>query len=371
MSAPPSPHMAQALAQAEIARHLTSPNPSVGAVIVAHDRVLGIGATQPAGGPHAEIMALRNAQERGFNVTGASIYVTLEPCSHFGRTPPCCDALAASGIARVVAAVADPNPQVSGRGFSRLREAGLRVEVGDGAIEAREQLMGFFSRMVRKRPWVRLKVASSLDGTTALSNGRSQWITGEAARADGHVWRARSCAVLTGVGTVLADNPRLDVRHFSTTRQPVRVVIDSGLRTPGSAALLGQPLTSAVLIYTLNDDPSVAAPLKALGATVVVMPPNGSPKLDLRSVMHDLAQRGVNEVHVEAGTQLNGSLFAAGLVDEVLHYIAPSLLGPGAALARLPEASGLDQGIKLHWQHIERLGDDLRVVARIDGAADF
>ena len=230
--------MNQALGLAAQALFLSNPNPRVGCVLVAPDgRVIGQGSTQQAGGPHAEIMALRDAAAAGQDVRGATAYVTLEPCAHQGRTGPCCDALVAAGIAKVVASIADPNPLVAGQGFARLRTAGIKVEVGPGSAESRELNIGFFSRMIRGTPWVRLKSAASLDGTTALLNGASQWITSPAARADGHAWRARACAVLTGIGTVLDDNPRLDVREVPTPRQPHVVVVDSQLQTPLDAQL--------------------------------------------------------------------------------------------------------------------------------------
>ena len=249
----------------ELAREsllITSPNPRVGCVLADPDgRVIGAGRTQQAGGAHAEVMALKDAQANGFATLGATAYVTLEPCSHQGRTGPCCDALVAAGIAKVVASIADPNPLVGGRGFERLRAAGISVEVGCGAEESRELNIGFFSRMIRKKPWVRLKAAISLDGFTAMPSGESQWITSEAARSDGHLWRARSCAVLTGVGTVLADNPKLNVRNIDTPRQPMAVVCDSQLRTPPEAALF--ECDRRVLMYTASSDSSLAQRLKS------------------------------------------------------------------------------------------------------------
>ena len=224
-----------------------------------------MGYTQRAGGPHGEIMALRDAAAQGYSVAGATVYVTLEPCSHHGRTGPCCDALIAAGIKKVVASIADPNPLVSGQGFERLRAAGIEVEVGPGAVESRELNIGFFSRMIRKTPWVRMKIAASLDGTTALANGQSQWITSPEARADGHAWRARSCAMLTGIGTVLQDNPRLDVRLVDTPRQPYRIIVDSLLQTPPDANIFkaGGP----VWIYTATRDAAKEAALAPRGVT--------------------------------------------------------------------------------------------------------
>jgi diaminohydroxyphosphoribosylaminopyrimidine deaminase/5-amino-6-(5-phosphoribosylamino)uracil reductase len=261
----------RALQLARSALGTTSPNPSVGCVLTgAAGQTLGEGHTQRAGGPHAEIIALRDAAAKGHDVRGATAWVTLEPCSHHGRTGPCCDALVAAGIRRVVASLADPNPLVAGQGFGRLRAAGIEVEVGAGADEARELNIGFFSRMERQLPWVRLKAAASLDGRTALDNGQSQWITSKAARVDGHAWRARACAILTGVGTVLQDNPRLDVRHVQTPRQPRLVIVDSQLNTPPDAELFSP--SREVWIYTACPDAARQAALASRGAVVIPCP---------------------------------------------------------------------------------------------------
>lgn len=348
---------------------LSNPNPRVGCILAdANGRVLGQGHTQQAGGPHAEIMALRDAAAQGQDVRGATAYVTLEPCSHHGRTGPCCDALIAAGIKKVVASIADPNPLVSGQGFKRLRAAGVEVEIGPGAEESRELNIGFFSRMVRKTPWVRLKVAASLDGKTALADGASQWITSEAARADGHAWRARACTVLTGIGTVLQDNPRLDVRLVETPRQPHLVVVDSRLETPADARLLipGRKL----FIYTATPDASRQAALEARGATVITLPGPGG-KVDLAAMLHDLARREVNEVHVEAGFKLNGSLVREGLVDEFLVYLAPKLLGQGQGIADFGPLASLGQAVPLQFLSTETVGPDVRIVARIPGRDQF
>ena len=279
--------MNQALGLAAQALFLSNPNPRVGCVITAaNGHVLGQGFTQQAGGPHAEVMALRDAAAAGRDVRGATAYVTLEPCAHQGRTGPCCDALIQAGVATVVASIADPNPLVAGQGFARLRAAGIEVVVGPGAEESRELNIGFFSRMVRGTPWVRLKVAASLDGTTALHNGASQWITSAAARADGHAWRARSCAVLTGIGTVLADNPVLNVREVPTPRQPQLVVVDSRLQTPPTARLFGVP-DRRVFIYAANEDGTRTQALEARGATVIHLP-NAHGKVDLPALLRDL-----------------------------------------------------------------------------------
>jgi diaminohydroxyphosphoribosylaminopyrimidine deaminase/5-amino-6-(5-phosphoribosylamino)uracil reductase len=351
-----------ALSLAALGLRLTSPNPRVGCVIVGTaGQILGQGHTQRAGGAHAEIMALRDAAERGLSVQGATVYVTLEPCAHQGRTGPCCDALIAAGVGKVVASLEDPNPKVAGQGFARLRAAGIAVEVGPGAAESRELNIGFFSRMIRKTPWVRLKVAASLDGQTALENGASQWITSEPARADGHAWRARACAVLTGIGTVLEDDPRLDVRLVDTPRQPHLVVVDSRLETPLDAQLFipGRQL----YIYTAVANPARKAALEAKGATVIPCLGSGG-KVDLAAMLRDLAQREINELHVEAGHKLNGSLVREGLVDEFLVYLAPKLLGTGQGMVHIGP-------VALDFRETVQIGPDLRILARIPGRDSF
>ena len=362
-------YMQQALAQARRAVGWSEPNPRVGCVIVAPDgHVLGRGHTQPAGQAHAEIMALRDAAAQGRPVAGATAYVTLEPCSHQGRTGPCCDALAAAGIARVVAALPDPNPLVAGQGFARLKAAGVEVVQGPGAAESRDLNIGFFSRMVRRTPWVRMKIAASLDGKTALDNGASQWITSEAARADGHAWRARAGAVLTGIGTLLEDNPRLDVRLAPAGRQPDAVVVDSRLETPPGANIFvpGRRL----LIYAAIPDTQRQAALEALGAQIVYLP-NPAGKVDLAAMLRDLAQREVNEVQVEAGHKLNGSLIREGLVDELLVYLAPKLVGQGRQMAHFGPIAELSEALAFEFLSSERVGPDLRLVARIPGRGRF
>jgi diaminohydroxyphosphoribosylaminopyrimidine deaminase/5-amino-6-(5-phosphoribosylamino)uracil reductase len=355
--------------QAALALAVSPPNPRVGCVVVSDRNViLGAGHTQHTGGPHAEIMAMRDAQSKGHSLQGATAYVTLEPCSHHGRTGPCCDALIAAGIKKVVASIADPNPVVAGQGFARLRAAGVEVEVGPGAEASRELNIGFFSRMIRKTPWVRMKIAASLDGKTALDNGASQWITSEAARADGHAWRARACAVLTGIGTVLEDNPRLDVRLVETPRQPHLVVVDSRLETPLDAKLFIEG--RALYIYTAVPHGEKKAALEARGATVVHMPgPNG--KVDLAAMLRDLARREVNELHVEAGHKLNGSLLREGLVDEFVTYLAPKMIGQGREMAQFGPLSDLSQAIPLDFKSTEMLGPDLRIVSRTQGRDRF
>jgi len=359
----------QALALAAQSLVLTSPNPRVGCVITSlTEQVLGQGHTQRTGSPHAEIMALHDAAVQGHSVVGAIAYVTLEPCSHHGRTGPCCDALIAAGIKKVVASIADPNPLVSGQGFARLRAAGIEVEVGLGTAESRELNIGFFSRMIRKTPWVRMKMAASLDGTTALANGQSQWITSPEARADGHAWRARACAVLTGIGTVLEDNPRLDVREVQTPRQPHIVVVDSRLQTPLDAHLF--IAGRACLIYAAVQNDVKKAALEARGATVVMLP-DANGKVDLAAMMQDLGRREINELHVEAGSKLNGSLIRAGLVDEFVLYLAPKLLGPGQGMAAFGPLEALSEAVELQFQSTDRVGADLRVVAHVAGRDQF
>jgi len=364
-----SPAIDLALDWARCALLLSTPNPRVGCVLISSLGVaIGVGHTQHTGGPHAEIMALRDAAEQNHSVTGVTAYVTLEPCSHHGRTGPCCDALIAAGIKKVVASIADPNPLVSGQGFARLRAAGIAVEIGPGAAESRELNIGFFSRMIRKTPWVRMKMASSLDGTTALSNGQSQWITSPEARADGHAWRARACAVLTGIGTVLEDNPRLDVREVDTPRQPHIVVVDSRLQTPLDAHLF--IAGRACLIYAAVENYAKQAALEARGATVVMLP-DANGKVDLAAMMRDLGRREINELHVEAGSKLNGSLIRAGLVDEFVLYLAPKLLGPGQGMAAFGPLQSLTDAVALQFQTVDRVGADLRIVARVAGRDQF
>jgi diaminohydroxyphosphoribosylaminopyrimidine deaminase/5-amino-6-(5-phosphoribosylamino)uracil reductase len=358
------PFMQQALALATRATGLSEPNPRVGCVIVAADgrTVLGSGHTQAAGEAHAEVMALRDAASRGLDVRGATAYVTLEPCAHHGRTPPCCDALIAAGIGKVVGSLVDPNPLVAGEGFGRLKAAGVAVEIGPGAEESRELNIGFFSRMQRGLPWVRMKIASSLDGKTALDNGESQWITSGEARADGHAWRARAGAVLTGIGTVLEDDPRLDVRLVPTPKQPFAVIVDSRLETPVDAKMFvaGRPL----LIYTAVQDAKRRADLEARGAQIIDMPGPGG-KVDLAAMLRDLAKRGVNELHVEAGHKLNGSFLREGLVDELLVYLAPKLIGHGRDMANFGPIAELASALPLEFTSATRIGPDLRVVARV------
>ncbi len=357
-----------------------SPNPRVGCVLVSPSgNVIGEGHTQRAGGPHAEIMALRDAEAKEHSVRGATAYVTLEPCSHHGRTGPCCDALITAGITKIVAANTDPNPLVAGQGFAKLRAAGVAVELLEPdhplAIESRELNIGFFSRMIRKTPWVRMKIAASLDGQTALLNGVSQWITSPSARADGHAWRARSCAVLTGIGTLLHDQPRLDVRLVASPRQPHLVVVDSTLQTPTDAAIF-QATGRTVFIYSARQNDSQRAALEAVGATVIHLPgqhPDGTPtgKVDLPAMLRDLGQQDINELHVEAGHLLNGSLIREDLVDELLVYLAPKLLGKGAAMADWGPLESLAGALPLEFKSTAMVGQDLRILARVSGRDHF
>ncbi len=357
--------MSLALTWAEKAMYITTPNPRVGCVIVNAQGVLvGAGHTQIAGQAHAEIMALRDAKQQGHGVAGATAYVTLEPCSHQGHTGPCCDALIQAGLTRVVVAVQDPNPQVSGNGIARLQQAGLQVDVGVLEDKARSLNLGFFKRMNNGVPWMRLKVAASLDGQTALSNGVSQWITSAAARQDGHAWRARACLVLTGIGTVLEDDPHLNVRDIDTPRQPTLVIVDSKLETPLDAKLW--QTQRKVWIYCAKEDADRKTALQAKGALVTCLP-NAQGKVDLRAMQKDLGQRNINEVHIEAGFKLNGSLLAAGVVDELLVYLAPLLIGQGLGMANLGPFEALTQTLKLDIQNITPVGDDIRLIAHIKG----
>ena len=351
--------MAQALRLAERALYTTSPNPRVGCVLVNNYQVVGEGWHERAGEPHAEVLALRAAAEAA---RGSTAYVTLEPCSHYGRTPPCADALIAAGVKRVVVAVEDPNPQVAGQGIAKLRAAEITVECGLMEAAARELNIGFFKRMTHGMPWVRSKIAASLDGRTALANGESKWITSPAARTDVQYWRARSCVVLTGIGTVLADDPQLNVREIATDRQPLCAVLDSRLRLPHNARLLQQP---GGVIYTASQEVEKIFALEQKGARVVVLP-DAHGQVDVAAVMVDLAKRGCNEVLVEAGCQLNGALLKAGLVDELVLYLAPQFLGDVArGMATLGELTSLTQRINLEWQDVRNVGKDLRILAKI------
>lgn len=354
--------MAQALRLAERGLYSTTPNPRVGCVIVSDGRVVGEGWHRRAGGRHAEVHALHAA---GAQARGATAYVTLEPCSHHGRTPPCAEALLKAGVNRVVAALQDPNPLVAGRGLAALSAAGVRAECGLLANEAQEINIGFVTRMTRARPWLRLKLAASLDGKTALQNGSSQWLTGPAARQDGHRWRARACAILTGIGTIRHDNPQLNVRGVEASdaavRQPLKVVVDSRLGLPAHARVLegGSLLVAAAL----GDSKKIAA-LQRRGAEIVILP-DANGRVDLPALLNELARRGINEVHVEAGFALSGALLHAGLVDELLLYLAPCLVGDAArGMFDLPPLESLADQRRLLIRDLRLLGSDLRLLAR-------
>jgi diaminohydroxyphosphoribosylaminopyrimidine deaminase/5-amino-6-(5-phosphoribosylamino)uracil reductase len=339
--------MRRALELAARGLYTTTPNPRVGCVVAKDQAIVGEGWHEKAGGPHAEVSAL-NAR-----ASGATAYVTLEPCNHHGRTPPCVEALKQAGVKRVVAAMRDPNPKAA-HGGDALAAAGIRFEHGLMEAEARELNIGFVSRMTRGRPWVRLKLAATLDGRTALANGVSQWITGAEARRDGHRWRARACAILTGIGTVKADDPRLTVREVDTPRQPLRVIVDSRLETPPSARILQG---DRVLVFA-------GGPGSLPNAEVVALP-NKNQKVELPRMLEELARRGVNELHVEAGFRLNGSLVREGCVDEFLIYLNPSLLGDSAqGMLDLPAVAALEQRRGLRILSLDRLGEDLRILAR-------
>ena len=345
-------HMARALQLAAQGLYTTSPNPRVGCVIVKEGRIIGEGWHQRAGTPHAEIHALKAA---GDAARGATAYVTLEPCSHHGQTPPCAEALIEAGVARVVSAMRDPNPLVAGGGIDMLTLAGIQAEIGLLENEARALNPGFISRMTRQRPWVRLKTASTLDGKTALANGASQWITGEAARADVQKLRARACAILTGSGTVLADNPRMNVRDLDIGRQPLRVIVDSTLRTPPDATIL------PALIACHHADPATRTALEQAGAEVVELPgPDG--RVDLAALLTLRAQRGFNERHVEAGAGINGALLAAGLVDEWVAYMAPMAVGDDArGLFAHSPLTALNDAAQFRLADVRQVGGDLRL----------
>jgi diaminohydroxyphosphoribosylaminopyrimidine deaminase/5-amino-6-(5-phosphoribosylamino)uracil reductase len=351
--------MARALELAARGLYTTTPNPRVGAVIVKDGEIVGEGWHRRAGEAHAELVALAQA---GGRARGATVYLTLEPCSHFGRTPPCVNALFDAHVARVVAAMEDPNPRVNGRGLAMLREAGIDVRCGLLQAEAAELNVGFVSRMTRALPWVRMKVAASIDGRTALHNGRSQWITGEAARADGHAWRARACALLTGIGTVRDDDPRMNVRLVQTERQPLKVLVDSRLEVDLEAKLLAG---GGVLIACAIDNPGKEAELRDRGCEVIKIA-NAQGKVDLPALVRELAAREVNEVHVEAGFRLNGSLIREGCVDELLIYYGPSLLGDAVGMFDLAPIEDLEQRRRLAIASVARVGDDVRILARIE-----
>jgi diaminohydroxyphosphoribosylaminopyrimidine deaminase/5-amino-6-(5-phosphoribosylamino)uracil reductase len=349
--------MARALSLAERGLFSTSPNPRVGCVIVRDGRIVGEGFHRRAGEPHAEVEALDDARVRGESVRGATLYVTLEPCDHHGRTGPCSEALIEAGIGRVVAAMHDPNPAARG-GARRLAERGIAVDVGVLEDAARELNPGFVSRMTRGLPFVRMKVAASLDGRTAMLSGESRWITSEAARADGHAWRARACAVLTGIGTVQADDPELTVRAVATPRQPARIVVDRHGETPREAKVLRG---GAIVVTAGARNPEWREDVEHVAL------PDGHGRVDLGALMRELARRQMSEVHVEAGARLNGALLAAGLVDEIVAYVAPSVIGdPARGIAQFAQSlRPLGERVRLTFAAVDRVGVDLRVRARV------
>lgn len=354
--------MARALQLAEHGLWTTTPNPRVGCVLVRDGAVIGEGWHEKAGGPHAEVAALAAARSAGCDPRGATAYVTLEPCNFFGRTPPCTEALIAAGVSRVVAAMSDPNPKVAGGGLARLREAGIEVASGLLEAAARDLNIGFVSRMTRGRPFVRVKLAASLDGRTALAGGESQWITGPDARRDTHRWRARACAILTGSGTVLADDPQLNVRDVGgvaeVVRQPLRVVVDSAARiAPQARVFAGGALW-------VN---ATAAPRAVPAGVEIIVMPSGSGHVDLLALLEELGRRGINELHVEAGPKLSGALLHEGLVDELLLYLAPCLIGDsGRGLFGMPGLESLADRPQLAIKDVRMVGADLRVLARLN-----
>jgi diaminohydroxyphosphoribosylaminopyrimidine deaminase/5-amino-6-(5-phosphoribosylamino)uracil reductase len=358
--------MSEALAEAQKALYLANPNPRVGCVIVKDGVVIGRGFTQEVGGPHAEVQALADVQSQGHSAEGSTVYVTLEPCNHTGRTPPCVDALIAAKPAKVVVAMMDPNPLVSGKGLERLKAAGIDVRCGLLELDAKSLNCGFISRMTRGLPWVRMKIAASLDGKTALPNGQSQWITGALARADGHHWRAQACAIVTGVGTVKEDDPSLNVRDVLTQRQPCRIIIDSKLETPLTAKILNNSTSQSGVIIVcanLNDQAMQdrASAFQNLGIEVVEMA-NLFGKVDLPALFSYLAkEREMNEIHIEAGFKLNGSMLREDCVDELLLYYAPFFMGDGIGMANVSPLASLDG--RQEWQIIDQslFGSDLRL----------
>ncbi len=347
--------MAEALRLASRGRFTVDPNPAVGCVLVREGEVVGRGWHRAAGEAHAEVHALREA---GTRARGACAYVTLEPCSHHGRTPPCAEALIEAGVTEVVAAMVDPFPENAGNGLEMLSKAGIVVRSGLMEQAARELNPGFVSRFERARPWVRVKLAVSLDGRSAGPDGRSQWITGASAREDGQRWRARASALLTGIETVLADDPHLNVRLTGLDRAPLRVIVDSRGRLPDSARLLN--LAGGVLVASAVSDP----PWRRDGVEWLTLPADSNGRVELTALLRELVQRSVNELHVEAGPTLSGALLEAGLVDELLVYQAPVLLGQGAPMLTLPGMEKFDQRLNLSLFDARRMGSDWRFVYR-------
>ena len=351
--------MAQALRIAERGLYTTMPNPRVACVIVKDGVIVGEGAHLKAGEPHAEVLALRQA---GDKAEGATVYVTLEPCSHYGKTPPCADALVEAKVAKVIAAMQDPNPLVAGQGLARLAGQGIQTQSDLMQAQAEALNPGFISRMTRNLPFVRSKIAASLDGKTALSNGESQWITGDAARHDVQHWRAQSCAIMTGVGTVLSDNPSLTVREIELERQPLRVVVDSFLRTPVNAKVLQNGRT---LIAFALDSEDKAESLFEAGAELLCIP-NDAGKVCLKTLLSHLASNEINEVLVEGGEGLNGALMSQGLIDELLIYYAPKLMGSDAkGMFAMPPFTEMQQALNLQILDVRQFGADIRLRAKL------
>ena len=351
-------YMSQALQLAEKGLYSTSPNPRVGCVIVRDGKIVGSGWHVKTGQPHAEINALNIA---GGAAQGATVYLTLEPCSHYGRTHPCAEALIRAKVAKVIIAMQDPNPLVAGKGASLLKQSGINVLVGLMGEWAKDLNVGFVSRMTNNRPWVRMKIAASLDGKTALNNGVSQWITGEAARHDGHRLRARSCAVLTGIGTVLEDDPQLSVRFIETSRQPLRIIIDSQLKIPTTAKVLRG---EGELIFTTTDNKERISALKEAGARPIILPSEKG-KIDLAGLMQNLADFEINELLVEAGNRLSSAFIREGLVDELIIYFAPHLIGNRAmGMLQLPELTDLSEKYNLKIKDLRMVGKDIRIMSR-------
>ncbi|WP_394779280.1 bifunctional diaminohydroxyphosphoribosylaminopyrimidine deaminase/5-amino-6-(5-phosphoribosylamino)uracil reductase RibD [Undibacterium sp.] len=355
-------YMAMALDIAQQSSLNVSPNPKIGCVIVKNGAVIGKGVTQAPGANHAEIEAMNNARSKGHDVAGSTAFVTLEPCSHFGRTPPCADALIKAGVKTVVIGCLDPNPLVQGQGIAKLRAAGIEVVTGVMEQEARESNLGFLTRMEKGRPWVRMKAAASLDGKTALHNGKSQWITGAAARHDGHLWRSRAGAILTGIGTVLDDDPQLNVRGVDVATQPLRIIVDSKLQIPLDAKILSG---GGSLVICATEDTAKMEPLRQAGNEVICLP-NANGKVDLPTLMQELGKRQINELHIEAGSKLNGSLIREHCVDELLLYVAPKLLGDARGLFDLELLESLDGAKSLSFHEVTQIGEDLRILARFN-----
>jgi diaminohydroxyphosphoribosylaminopyrimidine deaminase/5-amino-6-(5-phosphoribosylamino)uracil reductase len=357
--------MSEALAEAQKALYLSNPNPRVGCVIVKSGEIIGRGFTQKVGSAHAELQALADAKSQAKDPAGSTIYVTLEPCNHTGKTPPCVNALIAAKPAKVIAAMSDPNPLVAGKGLERLKATGIQVHCGLLEAQAQELNRGFISRMTRGLPWVRLKIAASLDGKTALPNGKSQWITGSLARADGHHWRAQACAIITGVGTVREDDPSLNVREVVTERQPMRIIIDSKLETPPNSKILNQLDQSGVLIVCAElespDNRERAKAFTERGIEVIAIA-NTFGKVDLPKLFSYLAKdRQMNEIHIECGFKLNGSMLREDCVDELLLYYAPFFMGEGIGMANVAALPTLDA--PKNWKVIDQslFGSDLRL----------